>query len=52
MLTTAAVKIKKMDESIVSIPWSNIDTIQGKKTENALVGSQFRLLQSTLFFCI
>ncbi len=35
---TAIVKIKKMDESIVSIPWSNIDTIQGKKLKTLWLG--------------
>jgi len=38
---TAQIKLKKMDESVVVIPWSVIDTIQGKKYKTFFLGVNY-----------
>jgi hypothetical protein len=35
---SSSIKVKKMDESVVSFPWSNIDTIQGKRLKTLWLG--------------
>jgi hypothetical protein len=38
---TAQIKLKKMDESVVIIPWSAIDTVQGKKYKTFFLGVNY-----------
>lgn len=42
-------KIKKIDESISIIPWSTIDTIQGKKLKTFWVGANFGYYNTPYF---
>lgn len=46
---SANVKIKKMDESITTIPWTNIDTIQGKKLKTFFGGVNMGVYKTPYF---
>lgn len=46
---SANLKIKKMDESISIIPWSTIDTVQGKKLKTFWVGANLGYYNTPYF---
>ena len=43
------IKIKRIDESIINIPWSDIDTVQGKKLLSFFYGANFGVYKTPYF---
>lgn len=46
---STSIRLKKMDESVITIAWENIDTIQGKKLKTLWIGSNYGYYKAPYF---
>jgi hypothetical protein len=46
---SSTIKIKRIDESIINIPWSDIDTVQGKKLKTFFFGMNTGVYKTPYF---